>query len=466
MLSTSPRSEDWHSYLLVKEIVHLYDVKGELGAYMRTLSTKLCLTESNWLYRYEGGDKRWSNRSQNRLVVGGLWLIDKLLKRTGKEFSSLFVDDKFSAWILSLNRLMIVKESLPNVKSLSIVSADQRWIEAFGRTLYSLEIGRLCNTTFADIQEHCSNLRSLTLSSIDVSQNDDNKLWEAIGATLETLVVRTLHSDERELLKIQGHCRKLRSIHILNPHKFSAEYMELLESYGEQLEYATISDFSRSGFENMVKSCSNARFRLNPDPNSSLLHLSLAALGPQLHEISCLCHCDNVIFGELMPMSNICTNLRAIQFVGWPDNHILAFFETPKVHLESITLSFADDSVDIYEMLDIIASKTGALKKLKLSTMFLPNSDMFSDLIFMNKSLTHINCIFKMDRIPRYSLITYRQLANLTDSFLKAPHLRNLEICDMCLDGHEIFIQAVNNVCRKHIHRLVRVLIIGVEYLR
>lgn len=128
---------------------------------------------------------------------------------------------------------------------------------------------------------------------------------------------------------MQKHFRRLTSIHILNPRNFNAEYMEFLEIYGSQLEYATVSDTSRNKFESMVKSCSKAKFRLYPGPNSYLLHLSLAALRHQLHEISTLSHTENVQLEELMPMSNTCTNLRAVQFVGWPEDHIHAFFETP-----------------------------------------------------------------------------------------------------------------------------------------
>lgn len=260
--------------------------------------------------------KRGGIKPRRDRFFGGIWLVDKLLKRAGRECCSLFVDDKFSSWILSLNRLLFVKENLPNVTSLSIVSADQKWIEVFGRKLRSLEIGRLCKTTFLAIQLHCPHLRSLTLSAIDASKNVENNLWESIGPTLESLVVGTLYSNRRELVKIREHCRKLPSIHILNPRNFNAEYMELLKSDRSQLEYATVSDSAQKQFENMVESCSNAKFRCYPDPNSNNLHLSLATFGPQLHDISTLCHSENVRAEELMPMCHTCTNVRAIQFVG------------------------------------------------------------------------------------------------------------------------------------------------------
>lgn len=43
MMSASPKSEDWRSYLLAYEIIRLYDVAGDMGVFMRNLTAKICL---------------------------------------------------------------------------------------------------------------------------------------------------------------------------------------------------------------------------------------------------------------------------------------------------------------------------------------------------------------------------------------------------------------------------------------
>lgn len=168
----------------------------------------------------------------------------------------------------------------------------------------------------------------------------------------------------------------------------------------------------------------------------------------------------------MIPVANTCTNLRSIEFVGLPEHHIIAFFETPKVHLEVLSLCFVDDSCSLFDMLDTITAKTGALKSLKLSTIYLPKPEDFSDLIFRNKSVTHINCLYRFPNIPIYGLLTFREVADLTQLFLRAPQLRNLEIGDTRLQEHVFFDEAIENVFRAHRHRLVRVLVIRVEYLK
>lgn len=50
MMSPSPRSEEWHSYLHLKEIMPLYHVAGAMGVFMRTLTTNFNLIENRSLF--------------------------------------------------------------------------------------------------------------------------------------------------------------------------------------------------------------------------------------------------------------------------------------------------------------------------------------------------------------------------------------------------------------------------------
>lgn len=114
----------------------------------------------------------------------------------------------------------------------------------------------------------CTGVRKLTLQypAELIHDNCDplaysKELWRALGPDLEDIELRDVKISRDIMRKIRTFCRKLRAVTFSQPAYEVAAYVDLLVSYGRQLEEAVIPhDFSSTLKQKIMTGCPNFRF--------------------------------------------------------------------------------------------------------------------------------------------------------------------------------------------------------------
>lgn len=113
-----------------------------------------------------------------------------------------------------------------------------------------------------------------------------SRLWQGIGYSLERLVLsETIHPVD-EAAGIKQHCRNLKSISRKWDDDDALDAIaDLLASYGDQLEYAYLSNTNEVQLKEVADACPIARFRYK-DLDDGISLSAMMIIGPRLEVIT------------------------------------------------------------------------------------------------------------------------------------------------------------------------------------
>lgn len=236
-------------------------------------------------------------------------------------------------------------------------------------------------------------------------------------------------------------CRKLTSVHINHVDTLEKEYMELLESYGSQLQFATVHDFCHNILARTVKACTPVRFTLRP--RNPAAHVSLKILKCHL-EVTSINFLRTGNFHESESSWALCSYLKTVEFEGADQRFIQGFTVVPKPRLKYIRLHNLDNVGELKIIMDYLALKTGAVERFQLSYrgIDLPPLGTFANFVRKNKFLSHVDfysiCVKNLN-VP--------VLEDMVKAFLNAPGLKDVNLYPLSFFYCAWYKESIKDIC-------------------
>lgn len=462
--SEAPRAEAWVDRIIPRKIVPLFRASGELGNYLLTLFDKLHLNDSTRQDIWERKKERGMVQDNSNGFPG--WALEVAGALAGKNIRSLYISIRgstassmSSSQYTLLNMCPVVWQKthpFPNIERLSYFSyGDERWLRKFGGNLKALCIQNVWTSDLNSIPKHCPLLRELRLSNVDSVKPS---LWIAVGKNLEILEI--LKSKRYALKDIRAYCRKLTVIQIHHTDGHEIEYMNLLASYGDQLEYAVVPQTLSSHTITLVRECTRAAFYLKIHHPSSNDTLSLKALGYRLEKILVV----DPAYASSRLCWDPCTGIELARFLRATHLGICDFFASPKRNLLSLTIRWTSALDNIENAMNRASLSTGALKEFRLILERPISPKAILSVLERNKSLEIVRLlpIYVNQMVDASSETVISSVSFLLD----CPEIK---VIDLYSRDNDIRISAENEtiarLCHRNRFRQICVRVCGRKYL-
>lgn len=184
---------------------------------------------------------------------------------------------------------------------------------------------------------------------------------------------------------IQKHCRHLRRISIRNvPFEATSGLANHLALYGDQLEFAVISSLNQMQLDQMVRSCTKARFFFHSTVSHGIL-ASLRIMGRQLEGIVIKHEHRGILSEESISAWNLSVNLRFIEFHRCSVEEIEAVFYTPKPLMKKFFVRPFATAPRMTEIIDIFTQVGCSLEEITVEHSWY-NSGGLGNYFELNKS--------------------------------------------------------------------------------
>lgn len=193
------------------------------------------------------------------MSVEDINLANKIMMRGGEHFTTLHMHGKYTEKFVGSGILNELSTKLPSIETVSICHReDDAILRTFGNRLKKLTLFRPRSQEMLwAIPAYCKNLRQLKLQDLYDINLEEVNIWKNIGSTLKVLDFTKYYAQE-EIGKIEKWCRRRKKIYINSAPEQATAVSKCLDSYKDQLEYATI-DFNGLLAVNLATSDVNAK---------------------------------------------------------------------------------------------------------------------------------------------------------------------------------------------------------------
>lgn len=256
-LSRAPSKVDWVSSIDHVDALSTLLLPGSLSEISRALFTRLSVGHRRLIC---AGGTPIEESGTIYLPRDDVGLLTKWLRVCGKGLTSLAFEssmtDKFEDDLRSMLRAL--EEDCPVLRRLDIRNIG---VSPFSRAVLRARDGKLVELAgagehSADIERYCRGLRSLVLTNVPANLRD---VLRTVGPTLETIeVLQPWACSRADMQTVKELCPKL--VHVA----FKVErgspgepYSDLLQSYGQQLQFASLGRMSKHLCEAVVDACPN-----------------------------------------------------------------------------------------------------------------------------------------------------------------------------------------------------------------
>jgi len=414
-LSRMPLELKWSLRIDLREITGLYGARGELGSFTRSRFTGIRLRN---IHHFVWSTLQCPEIDREEIIECHQESFHCLSVPNGalQSFRLVIVEDSVDIEDIR-NWTDLISEHCPHIRSLVLGCDDTMarvCLEKLGPKIESL----YCNIISSGTAAHCSRLRNLYLTEMEL-QASDAKVWETIFGNLETLHVES--PVEMYLVDfVKKSCRKIKSLELSGKDDAVMDAIsKCIAHYGFQLCHVLLHLMTEDQLLRVKIACPKTQISLST--NRLRLAPALKIAGCELKKASLLLG-DGSQEPEHVPADwCACKRIETANFSGTiAPADIRRFVKSPKCHLRYFRVDTACGPKFVKDMVPLIARGTGALEQFCFSCTD-PPPGAFKEIVDRNKGLIYV-------AIHLHTMSKKEVLIDLVETFLKSRGLRGLSV--------------------------------------
>jgi len=244
-LSGLPLATNWTKRIPLTYILELYRVHGDLGKFRSSRFRTLCISKTVHC-DYEHREYEWKVPNTSMLWTDSMDIAHQFVSGGGGEYLDTIIvgEEMYNEERNGGDMVYDFLRACPNVRSLSVVENDGRWIFAFATQLeklevvikspkfsipkifpYLLELNLYFKGTYPDESPYSAD--ETAVSYLERPGVD----WEFSGTKLLKLILRGIFLSGVDLEIMREHCRNLKHIEMRSVQSFLCLMMISLISF-------------------------------------------------------------------------------------------------------------------------------------------------------------------------------------------------------------------------------------------